>query len=165
MGAVMKVFIKAIFLIMIIFSFAYSQSAPNFILKDRNNNSIKLSDFKSEVIILIFTNTKSELAIVKAKELKKIFDGESVDIVIITTDENLSPIDFNTFVGKNNLEKSGIYVLKGDNWVLKAYSVNNYQTSIFILKRLKNKFFILKRFNNLNTTNEIKLVVESVLNR
>jgi len=165
MGAVMKVFIKVIFLIMITCSFVYSQTAPNFTLKDRNNNSIKLSDFKSKVLILIFTNTKNKLAIVKAKELKRIFDEEKVNIVIITTNKDLSPIDFNTFVGKNSLEKSGIYALKGDNWVLKAYSVKDGQTSIFILKKLGNKFFILKRFNNLDNIKEIKLVVESALSR
>lgn len=161
----MKVFIKAIFLIMIIFSFAYPQIAPNFILKDRNNNSIKLSDFKSKVLVLIFTNTKSNLAIVKAKELKKLFDEESIDIVIITTNENLSPIDFNTFVGKNNLEKLGIYALKGDSWVLKAYSVNTEEVNIFILKRRGDKFFISKKFDNLDNLKEIKITIETLLHR
>lgn len=161
----MKVFIKAIFLIMIIFSFAYPQTAPNFILKDRNNNSIKLSSFKSDVLILIFTNTENKFAITKIKELKKVFDEDKVDIVVITTDSKLSLIDFNTFVVKNNFEKLGIYVLKGDSWVLRAYSVNNYQTSIFILRRLKNKFSILKKFDDFNNLDSIKLAIESALSR
>ncbi len=161
----MKVFIKAILLMIITFSFAYSQIAPNFLLKDRNNSSIRLSDFKNKVLILIFTNTKDKITVVKAKELRNIFDKKKVGIIIITTDKDLSSIEFNRFVVKNDIEKFGIYTLKGDRWVLKAYSATPDKVKILILRKRGNKFFILKEFNSFDKFNEIRLSVETVLDR
>ncbi len=165
MGAVMKVFMKAIFLTIIIFSFVYSQIAPDFLLKDRNNSPIKLSEFKNEVLILMFTNTKDKITIEKAKELRNIFDKDKVGVVIITTDKDLSSVEFNRFVVENNLEESGIYALKGDRWILKAYSVKPDKVKILILRKGGDKFFILKEFNSFDKFNEIRLSVETILDR
>lgn len=156
--------IKSIFFVIIFVSFAFSQTkAPDFNLKDRNNHFIQLTDFKEKVVVLIFAPTKNKIAVVRAKEIKKAFEGENLQVVFITTDIKLSPIEFNTFIGKNNLNKSGVYTLKGDSWVIKAYKLDNSRTAIFILKRFGDKYFILKRIDDLNNANVLKHAIENAL--
>ena len=86
---------------------SFNSDAPQFSLKDKNGNAVKLSDYKDNILVIQFVNKTSPMTDFQFEELKRLSQqwGNNVKTISIATKES-----FNDFVQ--------LFENKGYNWTL-----------------------------------------------
>lgn len=108
-------------------------AAPDFTLKDSNNNDVSLSDYKDGLVLLQFVDGMSPIAERQFSELRSLHHQwqDTVQILTITTHEKM------TFFKQQFEEKQQDWPLLdlGDNiLLLEAYNVRTFPEYILITK-------------------------------
>jgi len=163
----MGIFRKLLIILLVIYgiSFADVKTAPKFTLKDVNNEVVKLNRFKSyKLILLAFVNPSDKPALKHLKDIAKEFRrNKDLKIIVILTKLDMSPIELNDFIAVNNFDKLNITVLKGDDWVIKAYSIKRDRNSYFFIAEVGKDFIILKRFDEPVDILKVKTFIRKTL--
>jgi len=113
-----------------------SDGINDFTIYDKNQNEIKLSDYRDSAIYMLFWRTDSEESIEMIKLLEKYYDKykDSVEIWMICISDNISePIEsIEEFIETNEISINTYYDLNGE--AILKYDVKEVPTSVSIDK-------------------------------
>ncbi|RUM59570.1 MAG: hypothetical protein DSY66_02770 [Persephonella sp.] len=163
----MSIFRKLLIILLAIYGISLGdvKIAPKFTLKDVNNEIIELNNFKDyKLILLAFINPNDKIALNHLKDIAREFQrNKDLKVILILTKLDMSPIELNNFVAINNLDRLNIIVLKGDGWIMKAYSIKRDRNSYFFIAKVGKDFIILKRFDEPIDILKVKTFIRKTL--
>jgi len=110
------------------------EMAPDFILKDLNDKSVKLSDYRGKIVILNFWAVwckYCKIEMPELNELNKIITKDN-DVVLLAIDVQESTTTVKSYLDSNNISLN--VLMDSDGAVAQNYGITGYPTT-FVVNR------------------------------
>jgi thiol-disulfide isomerase/thioredoxin len=131
----MRLKFACVFIILSFFaSFAFCEKAPDFMLRDMNGNTVRLSDYAGKTVFLDFWATwcpPCRQSVPAVKQIHKSFAGNpNVAVLAINAGENEAVVK--KFIKDNGMNYA---VLNGNREIMQNYKVNAIPSFFIIDKK------------------------------